>query len=286
MKTTITPSQAKEYLEKNTINRNVNATNLAFLTKEIKDGNFKYNGESIIISEHGTLMDGQHRLMAAVAANMSITVNLVLGVVEDCMSTINTGKPRGGADVLSMFDVKNSHATAATIKKILERYNLQITAVDGRKIKIANHQILEFYNSKKEIIIEIIDFSNHLFNVGTKILTPAYISGFIYLMSYEDNIGAIEFFREIMTGVKLRDSNVAQIMRTRLINEKISKSKMTEKHKAQMIIKAIRLYSANLSRKFLRINDDEDMKFMLVDVKNEPDIDFAYLIAHGSERKT
>lgn len=65
---TITPDRAKQLLEMNTRNRNVLHSNLDILTEEIRKGRFVANGDAIRIAKDGTILDGQHRLLACVRA--------------------------------------------------------------------------------------------------------------------------------------------------------------------------------------------------------------------------
>ena len=123
MKTKITPTKAKSILENNIINRAPNKHNIGYLADEILKGQFVYNGESIIISDEGHLLDGQHRLMACIEANMPITVNLVEGIPFDAMTTIDTGRSRNAADVLAMNGIQNTTAMATAIKRIISKFD-------------------------------------------------------------------------------------------------------------------------------------------------------------------
>ncbi len=80
MKTLITPEIASELLKANTINRRIKESVVGYLAGEMKNGNFVYNGESIIVSDTGRLLDGQHRLLAIKYSGVSVYVNLVVGV--------------------------------------------------------------------------------------------------------------------------------------------------------------------------------------------------------------
>ena len=77
----ITPEMALSMLEHNYGNRRVASPYTSELAGYIRNGLWKENGESIIISEDGVLLDGQHRLSAVVMANKSIK-SLVAWVKE------------------------------------------------------------------------------------------------------------------------------------------------------------------------------------------------------------
>ena len=283
MRTTITPQMAQAILKKNTINRKETPALVYSIAEEIKIGNFVYNGESIIISENGNLMDGQHRLMACVLANKSIEVNLVQGVKEDVMPTIDTGRPRKAADVFSMQNIKDSVSTSAMIRGILERLGKQsrlstLNRGSFGSLRYSHINLLDFYNTHKEVIVPIMEFSNIIYRRGARILPGSKIGAFIYLFSYEnDSEIAIDFFRELMLGIRIRESNAAQILRNKLINDKISKKKLSPKAKTDNVIKAYRYYADNKNIKRLGFSENEKISFMQVDVNIPPLINIGKL---------
>ena len=283
MRKTITPKYAKELLEKNTINRKHTKGNVQFIIDAIIEGRFKWNGETIIISDKGNVMNGQHRLMACVATGISIDVEIVYNVPEEVMSTIDTGKPRTGADVLSMHDVPHSSPVSTMIKLIMTRFSKRgesrgfCQSAGGDKKKIPNEEVLAFYNEHRDVIDAIISFSMHQYSAGTKILTAGNIGAFIYLFAYEDKRLVVDFFRELMQGIKLHDSNVVQILRNKLINDKISIRSMSRGIKIEYVIKAWRIYLKGQNRTTLKIRDDEIITFKLADVDYSPKLDIDYV---------
>ena len=275
MKTFISPNTAKEILERNTLNRVPTTALIASIAEEIKIGNFVYNGESIIISDRGNLLDGQHRLMACVCANKGIEVNLVAGVSEKVMPTIDTGRARTAKDVFSILGVKNSSSVSTSIRYILERFGKQSRLSTTKKgvgaIRYSHTNLIEFYNEHTILLDEIVTFTRHLYNTGTRIITDGKITAFIYLFSYEEDSNiVIDFFREIMLGINISTSNVATILRNKLINDKISKFKMTNSSKTDLIIKAFRQYARNRTIKVLSVQPKEITQFKIVDINIEP----------------
>lgn len=282
MKTLITPEKAAKLLENNTINRKLNPTNLGFIRTAIENGTFLYNGESIIVAKTGELLNGQHRLQACVDSGISITVSLVEGIEKDAMSTIDTGKTRGGADVLHMNNVKNAATISSAIRLIIEKQGkARRLSASGSSLKVSNAEILEFYNGHQKEIDALAVFASHAYRTGAKILTASHIMAYIYLLSYEDKKMPIMFMRELMTGASLTDTDIVQMLRTKLINNRISKNRIKDKHKVDLIVKIARVYFTGERRKTLRVTADEDIRFMEVDVRISPKIDMDYLAAHS-----
>jgi hypothetical protein len=100
---TITPEVAAAILaQRNTRNRNINDRRLRQYQEEIANGKFVDNGQGITFGSDGSLLDGQHRLKAAVKVNRPITLTINYGVNPDHFATIDTMRPRTAADTLGI----------------------------------------------------------------------------------------------------------------------------------------------------------------------------------------
>lgn len=97
---TITPPIAAAWLEANKSNRPVRRKHVSFLAAEIKTGNWKLNGQAVIIAENEDILDGQHRLLAVIEAGKSIETLVIYGVAPEAFSTIDTGAVRTCGDAL------------------------------------------------------------------------------------------------------------------------------------------------------------------------------------------
>ena len=113
--TTITPDMAADLLTKNRANRKLNLRHVDFLANQIRTGKWQNNGQTIVVASDGTLMDGQHRLSAIIAANEPAELGLVTDVSRNAMATIDNGKPRSSTDVLSMINCKQPSLVASGI---------------------------------------------------------------------------------------------------------------------------------------------------------------------------
>jgi hypothetical protein len=75
---TLTPAEAKELLERGgKYQRNINASRAKRMAEAMTEGRFPVTGQTIVIDWNGHLLDGQHRLLAQVTANMSMTYVVV-----------------------------------------------------------------------------------------------------------------------------------------------------------------------------------------------------------------
>lgn len=119
----LTPARAAELLEHNKVNRPISDTHVARLERQIRLGKWRFNGDTIKISDDGDVLDGQHRLWAVMGAKKPIDTILVTGIEREAFATIDTlRKPRSGADVLALNGADRYRNIAASAIQWLVRY--------------------------------------------------------------------------------------------------------------------------------------------------------------------
>lgn len=106
----VTPERAKELLSLNSNNRDINAGNVAKLSRYLADGDFIFNGDTVCVSEDDVLLDGQHRLMAIEASGIAAPCIIVTGIDPKALATIDQNAPRNLSAVLKLqnVDLRNS----------------------------------------------------------------------------------------------------------------------------------------------------------------------------------
>ena len=115
------PKKAKELFESNADNqRNVKPANLRKIEGAIRSGKFALNGESIIRSETGRLLNGQHRVIAVMNTGIGVWTVLVEGVSDDCFATMDSGSSRSMADVCRIAGDGDVNNLSATIQRLAE----------------------------------------------------------------------------------------------------------------------------------------------------------------------
>jgi hypothetical protein len=96
---TVTPLMAKQYLANNEKNRPLNSHRVQILLASMRRGEWKLSPQPIIISRHGRLLDGQHRLAALSLLGSPLTLSVTTGADEDCFDVIDIGKVRNYSDM-------------------------------------------------------------------------------------------------------------------------------------------------------------------------------------------
>lgn len=122
----ITPEMAKIMLEKNIdTNRRVKWGWVTELARAIKLGKFPNAHQPILFDVDGNLVDGQHRLLACISANLPIIQDVTYNVDKDAMFYIDTGKKRSTHDravITGKYDdnpVFRDPKTTSFVKKLL-----------------------------------------------------------------------------------------------------------------------------------------------------------------------
>src|SRR5690625_6568367 len=89
---TITPKKAKDLLEKNTHNRPVSNKRVDHYASLMKAGKWHLTHQGIAISKTDVIIDGQHRLLAVVQANMPIDFSITYGVEDETFKFVEDRK--------------------------------------------------------------------------------------------------------------------------------------------------------------------------------------------------
>jgi DnaJ-domain-containing protein 1 len=252
---TITPDKAKAYLANNNNNRSINKMNLAFLKSEILAGNYQMNGQTIVISTSGKLLDGQHRLTAVVETGLPIESIVVNNVDEDTFVTMDTGKPRGGSDALDIHGVQNSKHIASAIRKIVQRFSHSHAYLDRVRYKISNPEFIKYYDKNAKELNNLYEMTHTWALQGNKVVSESDAMAFIFLLKTEgDEI--YDFMEELLTGREINPhSNAAQVLRQKLIRNSFSGHRTLDTERRDLVIHSFRKYKNNHNIKKIMIRN-------------------------------
>jgi hypothetical protein len=103
----LTPSAAKSLLERNIHNRKISEKVVQKYTAEIKAGEWRLTPGGIGFDDHGTLVDGQHRLQAIVRANQSVPMLITLGLPTAGQEKVDRHRRRTLFDALYLAGFAN-----------------------------------------------------------------------------------------------------------------------------------------------------------------------------------
>lgn len=112
---TITPQKAKTMLVDNTRNRGVKRELIRRYKEDMLANRWHLVGAPIVLASDGTILDGQHRLLACVQSGVSFAAYVMRNVPKEHQVAIDTGKSRGLKDVLHIRGETNFSSLAAAV---------------------------------------------------------------------------------------------------------------------------------------------------------------------------
>ena len=107
----IDPTSAQRLLNTTGKQRPIYKANVRKITRAHINKLWKYLGDTIKLDQYGNLLDGAHRLQAAIDAGVTIIVMIVSGLPAQYFEYMDTSKSRGIKDALTIHGVKNAEVT-------------------------------------------------------------------------------------------------------------------------------------------------------------------------------
>ena len=207
----ITPAFAKELLKMNVGNRKLKK-NVDYYSKMMKSGEWKENGECIIIDINGFIKDGQHRLNAVIDANFSYSCPIIYDVDPEVMDTIDTGTNRSLSDVLQFNGFSNAANTASLIKSIY-RYQRGFAGgfsnhggASSANAYLSNNKGLEIAKDKQKELLKLTRVASASYvksDVKLRVLNTTEIGLLLYILGgYDFNYQHLQFIKKI-TGIEV-----------------------------------------------------------------------------------
>jgi hypothetical protein len=253
IKQLVTPQIAKMYLNNNDGNRRVSSPRLLMYCDDILNGRWKEDtGECIKISVTKKVIDGQHRLLAIVKTGVPLNLHIALDVNDDVFDVIDTGKSRNATDVFKIANIKHE----SSIPSIIATYNI---LVENRKFGSQIHKsktnamLLEQYYENGLFWQNVAKKAHSWYLAYAKILTPSFIGSF-FAYFYELNQNKAEsFINQLTTGIGI-ENEVVNMLRNKLMQDKMSQRKMPLNLKMALVIKAWNVFVKNKSIKQLKFD--------------------------------
>jgi hypothetical protein len=233
---TVSPDQAKKWLETTKLNRRLSSENVDHLFMQMKQGAWMQTGDSIKFGTDGALLDGQHRLSALVKYGEPLKLTVVEGLNPEVFQVLDTGKVRSAADVLSANGLKYAHNLAALARAIILYQAGRYSASSGSaKFKATNKNILDFVK-KNDVLYEINAYcQNHVYE-NFRFIPLSTLGMIYYALSKKNQTKCDHFFEKLATGIDLGATSPIRLLRERLMKDSLNKTRLTQKDKAALMI--------------------------------------------------
>lgn len=215
----VSPALAKRWLEFNTRNRRISEVHVERLAKTMKAGDWTLNGQGLIFSETGTLLDGQHRLLAVVRSGKTILFDVRFGLHDDVMPTLDEGRKRTAGDLLAIDGMKNASNVAAASRLVM-KYDIGLSERNTGAKNPSNLEILRWL-SDNPLIQEVVSVALKYVGMGVvSPIAPSRLAAYIFICQRKDKDLSFDFFYKVATGVGLSFDSVEFKLRHRLLQGK------------------------------------------------------------------
>ncbi len=207
----LTVALAREWLETNVRNRKLSTDKVRRYAKDMVEGLWQENGENFIFSGTGILLDGQHRLEAAILSNHEMWITVTRGVDPNAFHTIDSGEARRPKDVLSINGEEYSDVLAPAINHH-ERYSSQRKRGGGSLSKPAALRYLEENPQLRDSAVYVSGVT------GVSPLSPSMSVALHAIFSTLDPKAADAFINKLITGCEIGSGDPVHLCRDELLS--------------------------------------------------------------------
>lgn len=229
------PTLAQLLLDRNPENRPVSwkAPNRSVQSyaEAMARGEWRLNGETVIIASTGELNDGQNRLNAILQTGNHVQMILIFGVERDTRHTVDQGIARTPGHILSMAKEKNANQLATALQFIWATDNgFTLNA------RPSTDQLLEALGRHPRLRDAVRDVGRV---AGEFRLSTGYVAGAHYRCSENNAYQAQKFLDAVSTGLNVQNVNSPVARLRRMFTEHCAKrTRKTATEQAANYIKA------------------------------------------------
>lgn len=251
----IAPPVAKSILDyRNKVNRPISMLHAKNLARNMTNGTWRFNGDTIRFAENGMLIDGQHRMMAIVMSGMTLPFLVMRGFKMDVIKTIDQEiKTRSLTDLLAMDGVKNVLNISSTVKKYvtLKMGNTIVHTLGSTSGSVAStvknnytiDELLDLYYCNKAEIVQSVSFGSSVYS-KMRLMSVSEVAAYVWYLERDkkhERDTVYGFFNRLLN-ISSTDCTPINLLRDRLLRDKTSIAHMPGQNRASLIAKAWNLY--------------------------------------------
>lgn len=237
--TLVTPKMADLLLKRNAGNRpliwgSANRSVAAYAAA-MSRGEWRLNGEAIIVSSSGELNDGQHRLSAVIESGEAVHMQISFGVDRETRHTVDQGVARTPGHILAMAGEKSTNQLATALQFMW--------AIDGGlsfNHRPSMDQLLATLDAHPTLR-NAVKQTGHL--SGEYRLSAGYIAGAHYLCQRQQPFQAGQWLSALTTGLNIQNVNSPVSRLRKMYGEHSAKRQRKEKiDQAALYIKGFNMF--------------------------------------------
>ena len=254
----VDPRLANSWLLLNQNNRPLSESHVQEYVARMKNGEWVLNGQCIIFSNTGVLLDGQHRLAAVVNSGLTIPFDVRFGINEETFATIDDGKKRTPADVFSIESIPNYANAAAVVNLVIGMERGATNDTMHSASRPSNIEMAKWYFDHQEIA-DFVLFGIKWYDASGRLLTPSKFASYAYMMAKVDEAAAMKFMEQLAFGFNLTTSSPVFKLRSMLAKAKVDKTKkLSVSYERALIIKAWNFFRKGKTVKILKYDTERE----------------------------
>lgn len=251
----VTPDLATHLLEINGRefhNRQINEERVDLYGRDMKDGIWRHNGETIKFDTAGVLVDGYSRLTACFMHGATFMTDARTGVDKDAIATIDTGRPRSLSNVLAMRNETTATALSQGAGWLL---SYQERAIYKRRKIAKSHQEMVDFIEKHPGLRTATEHTKEIRN--KRLAPPGVLVAAYYICSNSNQSRTEEFFSMLSNGVGYTQMSPIRHLRDLLMQR--DKRRMTPGEAFAYILIAYNKYISGDSIRILRLPSEDNV---------------------------
>jgi phosphoglycolate phosphatase-like HAD superfamily hydrolase len=255
---TITPAKAVEILdEQNSRNRQLRESRVIHLAGILQRGEWRLTGDAIVFDLDGVLLNGQHRLAAAGAADMPIQVLVLRNLPRENQDVMDDTLSRKLADALKLRGETDNNVLAAGINWSARLTYAEITGFAHYRSDAARPsipQLLQFFSDHPGIQEAMVQMRPVIRQLK---LRPGPAVAVRWRLNQVDEAESALFFDSLRSGADLSEGSPVLALRRYCENERDRyrrKSAQPDFKWVAVTIKAWNLWRDGDAREVLQFN--------------------------------
>lgn len=259
----LTPNMAEYFLSRNyDEQRRINYNWVETISNDIREGRWNPNipNSAIVFSKRGDMLDGQHRCLAVVKANMPVRTYAIYDVDESSFGDIDNGISRTARDFMKCKN-SNTVASIATTAVCIEEGALIRDAIRGvikqthnGNVKVdlrpSREQILSYYNHNHEYLEQVASYASSIYTSTKTGGKAAYARALLFIDYVEgDSSMAQLFFEDVKAGMQTTQAT-SQLVKKLMqmdIDRKVKRVRVTHDEQIATILAAYEKFKSGKS---------------------------------------
>lgn len=254
----VTPEMAADWLSNRTgKNRHVTERNWKKIQNQINQGKYRLNGETIVFSKKGILLDGQHRLIAISQSGKVVKSYIVFDIDTSMFSSYDTGRVRMGSDVLSIEGNTNCTTLSSSARLLYFHESGSMNYTSLRRTSISPDEILDVVERHPLLKESCKETAKSTYK---KLITPSVSAFCHYITKLTGSSMHESFWNPLTTGENLASDKAVYVLREKLIALKGNKRSLDQLQLAMCIFKAYNLHCTDSKVKSIQLRDTDEYR--------------------------